>query len=60
MNYNIEFKFLKSELWTKSKIEFYLKVKKSVYTEIQETDEYFLVVITEQYIYLGIDSNIFI
>ena len=55
MNYNVEFKFVKSNLWTKSKIEFYLKVKKSVYTEIQEFDEYFLVEIIEQYIYLGLD-----
>ena len=55
MNYNIEFKFVKSELWTLSKIEFYLKVKKSFYTEIQETENYFSVIISEQYIYLGMD-----
>jgi hypothetical protein len=44
--------FLKSEL---SKIEFYLKVKKSFYTEIQETDDYVLDKISAQCIYLGMD-----
>ena len=54
MNYSIELKFLKSKLWTKHKLLFYLKVKKFVYSDIQETNEYFKVIVTEQIqIYLG-------
>ena len=36
-------------------ILFYLEVKKCVYDEIQETNDYFLVIVTEQIIYLGND-----
>ena len=35
MNYNVEFKFVKSNLWTKSKIEFYLKVKKIINKKVK-------------------------
>ena len=56
MNYNIEFKFLKSSLWTKDKLLFYLKIKKLYYESIEETDEYFLVMVEElNCIYLGND-----
>jgi len=55
MNYSIEFKFLKSNLWTKPKLLFFLKVKKFVYDDIEEYDDYFKVNITENIIYLGMD-----
>ncbi len=43
MDYNIEFKFLKSKNWTKQNLLFYLKVKPCLYDEIEETEDYFLV-----------------
>ena len=55
MNYSIEFKFLKSKLWTKPKLLFFLKVKIFVYDVIEEYDDYFKVNITENIIYLGMD-----
>ncbi len=55
MNYSVEFKFLKSKLWTKPKILFFLKVKKFVHDDIEEYDDFFKVNITENIIYLGMD-----
>ena len=49
MNYSIELKFSKSDLWTKNKLLFYLKIKKCYYETIIETDEYFTVTIEEMH-----------
>ena len=56
MNYSVESKFLKSNMWTKNKLLFYLKIKKFYYETIIETDEYFLVTVEQNnFIYLGND-----
>ena len=58
MNYCVESKFLKSNMWTKNKLLFYLKIKKFYYETIIETDEYFLVTVEENnFIYLGNDND---
>jgi len=47
MNHLIELKFYKSKNWTKEKILYYLNLKKFIYEQINETYNYYIVIISE-------------